>query len=159
MLLPIEHGLISEIDAALKQEALAQTFSPQIILQKLKPIGFGPCLFYDAAPNPVSGDYQIILSAVEGEEAQRNHIGARVEYKSTAIGLQRGNHRPIVQRPNDDNQPRGSIELAKKLGTFDLNRVHTPLYYQDMLIGAFTCAWKGDDNLLTQEHTLVQIKV
>lgn len=148
----IKSELIVRIDDLLQSKAQDSLFRPQDILKPLKDVGFHSCLFYDATYNVAKDDFQLILSAIEGPPEQKKYLGSKVDYKETAIANFPKRTIPIVQTKNDSKQSSQLQFLTERLGVHDKFRVHTPVYYRGVLIGALSCAWDGELNDLTQEH-------
>lgn len=142
-----------KINDILRAKAEKAIFSPQDILKPLREIGFHSCLFYDATYNIATDDFQLILSATDGPESQKEYIGWKVDYKDTKLAsFHLGYSEPIVQKECDVAQSDKLKELCINLGIYDKPRIHTPIHYRGTLIGALSCVWDSGIDDLSSEH-------
>ncbi len=149
-MISITQQQLARWNASLRERALEAEFSVTGVLRELRSLGFHSCMYYDAAPNAASQDYQIVLSAVEGSIGT-DCIGSRIDYKQSAIGMIPRSSQPVVQEAQDSNHSRQSVELAKRLGILDKHRIHVPLIYRGELTGALTCVWTGAPDVVDSE--------
>lgn len=148
----IDNGTLLQIERVLRENASKGKFCELEVLSILKELGFYSCFFYAAVPNVSTEDYKLFLSAVDGSKKQKTHVGVSVNYKSSAIFMNPDKKSPFKQRADRCHQTPELMAHTELMDVHDKNRVHTPVYYDDELIGALSCAWSGDFDLISDEH-------
>ncbi len=148
----IYSGTILKIERVLRENAERGKFCVQEVLAIVKEHGFYSCFFYDAIHNVSTEDYKLFLSAVEGTAKQKSHIGLSVNYRSTAIFRTMHRNVPVIQCKDDRGQSDELRNHTELVDVRDKNRIHIPVYYKEMLIGALSCSWDGECELITEEH-------
>lgn len=151
MIEKIEADTLLKIERILTENSEKGSFSPERTLSILKGLGFYTCFYYDAAPNIATDDFQLILSSVNGSQHHNDHLGSHVQYKNSAIGHSRGEG-AVIQAPNDPNQTNQLRQHTGQLGVVGKCRIHTPIYHSGTLIGALSCSWDGECEILPSEN-------
>ncbi|MEI6533453.1 MAG: HAMP domain-containing sensor histidine kinase [Candidatus Roizmanbacteria bacterium] len=152
MLEPINNEILLKVEKVLQESAVKGNLSVGEVLSVIKELGFFSCFFYVAVPNVSLDDYKLLLSDIAGSTKQKIHIGEGVNYKSSAIYFNTDKNSPIIQCANDYHQTDELRDHTELLDVRDKNRVHTPVYFGNELIGALSCSWQGDVDLFTENH-------
>lgn len=139
--------LLLTIENILKNNAEQGLYNPQQILSIIKEKGFYSCIYYDAVNNVSTSDYQLFISFLCGTIKQKEFIGKSVDYQDTAISRAIDIKSYIIQEPNDNQQTEYLKQHTDLLSITDKYRIHIPIYYNDMLIGALSCSWEGSISL------------
>lgn len=139
----LDVGLLLRIDNILRDDAEKGYYNPQHVLSVIKEKGFYSCIYYDAVNNISTTDYQLFISSISGTQRQEELIGKSVNYKDSAISRAIDKKSYILQEPNDTQQTEYLKKHTDLLLITDKYRIHIPIYYNNLLIGALSCSWEG----------------
>lgn len=147
----LDANTILQIERVLKENSKRGVLKTKEILKIIKAKGFYSCFYYDAVNNISTEDYQLFLSSVVGTERQIKHEGESVDYRDTSIAHALAEKTPVIQIKNDHKQTEQLKKHTDLLEVTDKNRVHVPIYYEEMFIGALSCSWNGDITLCEEQ--------
>lgn len=142
---------ILKIERILRDNSKRGIFKTKEILSVIYSKGFFSCFYYDAVDNISTNDYQLFLSSVVGTKKQEIHEGSSVDYRDTSISQAVADKIPVIQVKNDSYQSAPLKAHTDLLDVTDKYRVHVPIYYEDLLIGALSCSWKGESTLSEEQ--------